>query len=276
MQPTNRLRTSLSFLRHHPLIPILAVVASSLVYGCLKSHPVAPETPTAQITGASSGEDFLVEALDEIQSIADWSQGQAAQNPKLPPTQRRFVLAKTSADSTYVYGQITPDGFGAVVTERHQYPKGLLLITVRKSHGETGGKIVTNTKKYISNVNFQNDIPSQSNLTEVYSIGDTIVTRVLRNGLLETYTFRLPVVTRTINAETGSITVTRRYGASGGVITERRDGSGALIQTSKSNGQADGGLLTRTDYPDSTWRSTRTLGQADGSILREVTSGRGL
>jgi hypothetical protein len=269
-------RSFFTLMKDNPVIPILALIVTGVVYGCFKSQPLASETPVAQIGGATSGEDFLVEALDEVQSIADWAQARPSANPKLQATRSRVLLAGTTAESTYVYGQLTPDGFGAVVTERHQYPKGLLLITVRKSHGAAAGKIVTETKRYISLVNFQNEIPSQSNLTEIYTTGDTIVTRVLRNGLLETYTFRTPVITRNVNAVTGAVTIAKRYGATGAVVTEKRDGSGALIQTSKSFGQSDGSLVTRTDYPDSTWRSSRTLGQADGTILREITTGRGL
>ncbi len=269
-------RSFFALARNNPLIPILALIVTGLVYGCFKSQPVDADSPVAQISVTTSGEDFLAEALDEVQAIADWVQAQPSAGPKQQATQSRVVLARTTADSTYVYGQITTDGFGAVVTERHQYPKGILLITVRKSHGAAAGKIVSETKKYISLTNFQNNVPSQTNLTEVYTMGDTIVTRVLRNGLLETYTFRTPVITRNVNAITGAVTVSKRFGSSNAVVTEKRDGAGNLIQIGKSSGLSDGSLLTRTDYPDSTWRSSRTLGQADGSILREITTGRGL
>ncbi|MBX2991487.1 MAG: hypothetical protein KF749_10005 [Bacteroidetes bacterium] len=276
MHTPQPLRPLLSFVRKSPLIPVFTLAVAAVIYGCFKSQPVEPTTALNPGSFESTGEDFLINALDEIHSIAEWAQAVPPRSPKLPPRERKVLLSKASGDSVYVYGQITADGFGAVVTERHAYPKGLLLITVRKSHGGNGGRIVTETKRFITFENFQNDIPSQSNLTEVYTIADTIVTRVLRNGLLETYTFRLPVVTRTVNAVTGAVTVTRRFGADGSIVSERRDGTGALIQTARSSGLVDGSLLTRTEYPDSTWRSVRTLGQADGSILREITSGRGL
>jgi hypothetical protein len=52
---------------------------------------------------------------------------------------------------------------------------------------------------YIS-ADYLNDNPQQSNVTEAFGLSsDTIVTHVLRNGTLETYTFHLPVVTRTIH-----------------------------------------------------------------------------
>ena len=272
MQRTTRLFWS--FISNNPIIPILALAVGIIIYGCFKSHPVEPVTPPTLSTTESSGEDFLNGALDEIEAIADWTGTHSLSNPK--SRDRRLVLSGTTSDSIYVYGQVTPDGFGATVTERHQYPKGILLITVRKTHGANNGRMVTETKKYITFQNFQNGIASSTNLTELYTLSDTIVTRVLRNGLLETYTFRLPVVTRNVNSETGSVTVTRRFGSNGYIISEKKDGGGTLIQVSRSTGQSDGGLFTKTEYPDSTWRSTRTLGQADGSILREVTTGRGL
>ncbi|MBI5472606.1 MAG: hypothetical protein HY961_09700 [Ignavibacteriae bacterium] len=274
MQRTTRLFWS--FISNNPIIPILALAVGVIIYGCFKSHPVEPVTLPTLSTTESSGEDFLNGALDEIEAIAEWAQARPSRSPKLPSAQQKILLSRVSGDSIYIYGEITPDGFGATVTERHQYPKGILLITVRKSHGANNGRIVTDTKKYITFQNFQNGVASSTNLTEVYTLSDTIVTRVLRNGLLETYTFRLPVVTRSVNSQTGSVTVTRRFGSSGYILSEKKDGSGALIQISRSTGQSDGSLFTKTEYPDSTWRSTRTLGQADGSILREVTTGRGL
>ena len=226
MQRTTRLFWS--FIRNNPVIPILTLAIAVIIYGCFKSHPVEPALPTLSTT-ESSGEDFLIGALEEIESIAEWPQAHPSRSPKLPSMQHKTLLSRMSGDSIYIYGQITPDGFGATVTERHQYPKGILLITVRKSHGANNNRIVTETKKYITFQNFEDDIPSSTNLTEVYSVGDTIVTRVLRNGLLETYTFRLPVITRSVNSITGAVTVTTRFGESGFVVSERRDGGGALI-----------------------------------------------
>jgi hypothetical protein len=191
----------------------------------------------------------------------------------LPSKDNKMILAKTSTDTVYIYGEVTPDGYGAVVTERYAHPKGLLLITVRKSYGKGNGHAVTQAKRYISYADLLSDNPQQTNVTELFGLAaDTIVTHVLRNGTLETYTFRLPVITRVVNPQDGSIRVTTRYGANGYVISEVRDGNGGLIQLRRSNGQADGSLVTRTEFVDSSWRQVRTLGQADGTVLREVTS----
>jgi hypothetical protein len=182
-------------------------------------------------------------------------------------------VAKTEADSVYVYGQITLDGFGAVVTERHAYPKGLLLITVRKSFGRNG-RIVSDSRRYISQSDLQLDLPQQSTLTEVIPLSqDTILTRVVRNGLTETYTFRLPVITRNTNQSTGTTTVTSRFALAGAVISEVRDGVGTFVRRTISSALPSGGLQTRSEYADGSWRNVTVLGQADGSVLRDILSG---
>jgi hypothetical protein len=237
-----------------------------------------PEVPPLEFE--ATGEDFLISALDEVQAIADWTNFSRTGSsrglvPELPSRENKMVLSKTATDTVYIYGEVS-NGYGTVVTERYTHPKGLLLITVRKSHGKENGRIVTQTKRYISYADLQSDNPQQTNVTELYGLAaDTIVTHVLRNSTLETFTFRLPVITRVVNPQDGSIRITTRYGANGYVISEVRDGNDNLIQLRRNSGQADGSLVTRTEFPDSSWRQVRTVGQADGSILREVTSSLG-
>jgi hypothetical protein len=91
---------------------------------------------------------------------------------------------------------------------------------------------------------------------------------------LETFTFRLPVVTRTISPQDGSIKVSSRFALDSMVVTEVRDGNGILSQLRKTYGRSDGSLITRTEYADSSWRQVRILGRPDGSILHEVTSSK--
>ena len=102
---------------------------------------------------------------------------------------------------------------------------------------------------------------------------DTIVTHVLRNGTLQTYTFRLPVVTRVINPQDGSIRITSRYASNGKILSKVTDGDGNLVQLRSSYGQSDGSTITRTEYPDGSWSQVRTHGEADGTVTRETTSG---
>jgi hypothetical protein len=160
------------------------------------------------------------------------------------------------------------------VTERHGYPKGLLLISVRRSFGRNGG-IVSEVKRYVTNESFAADLPQQSVSSEVLPLmRDTIVTHVVRNGNVETYTFRLPVVTRTVNQVDNSVQVTSRFALNGAIVSEVSDGLGTLIRRTLSSALPSGALETRTEYPGGRWRTVSTLGRADGSILREITSGQ--
>lgn len=244
------------------------------IVGCSKDP--APSTPSGDHPGQSqfetTGEEFLVNALEEIESIAGFIQNIG--NPVLPSKSNKMMISSASADSSYVYGEITPDGYGAVVTERHTYPKGLLLITVRKSYGKPLGKIVSVVKRFASIQDFMADSSQQSTVTELYGLSsDTLVTYVNRNGLVQSYTFRLPVVTRVTNPVDGSVRVTSRFGFAGSVRSEIRDGGGRLIQTRDTFGDSTGALATYTQFADSSWRKVRTLGLSDGSVHHEITSG---
>jgi hypothetical protein len=238
-----------------------------LLIGCKKQAAIEPEGVTLPAGEYRlSGEELMINAIDEMVALAD-----------LPttgvPAKGGTVVAKMAADSVYVYGQVTSDGFGAVVTERHTYPKGLLLIAVRKSFGRAG-RIISDTRQYISVSDFRADLPQQSTLTEVAPLSrDTILTRVVRNGLTETYTFRLPVVTRTVNQTSGTTTVTSRFASGGAVVSEVMDGTGTLVRRTRSTALSTGGLQTRTEYPDGSWRSVTVLGRGDGSVLRDIQSG---
>ncbi|HEX9006947.1 MAG TPA: hypothetical protein VF889_06610 [Bacteroidota bacterium] len=244
----------------------LTLLALGTLQGC-KETATAPADPSPP--GISSiettGEEFLVAAVDELAAIAAWAD---------PLSVRKAApLGRIDVDSVYVYGQITPDGLGAVVTERHAYPKGILLITVRKSYGKNG-HVVSETKRYISDETFRSNQPQQSSVTDVAATaGDTIVTHVVRNGTVETFTFRLPVVTRTTNQTDGTIRVTSRFASGGAVVSEIRDEGGTLIRRTRTTTLPSGAIQTRTEYADGSWRTVSTLGQADGSVLREITSG---
>ena len=226
----------------------------------------------------ATGEDFLISALDEVQAIADWTESfQSGLSPRLSEftsAGKKALLKVTSTDTVYIYGQIIPGGYGAVVTERYARPKGLLLITVRRTYGKGNGHIVTESKRYASYADHRNDNPQQTNVTEMYGTqSDTIVTHVLRNGTLQTYTFRLPVVTRVVNPQDGSIRITSRYASNGKILSRVTDGDGNLVQLRSSFGQSDGSTVTKTEYPDGSWSQVRTHGESDGTVTRETTSG---
>ena len=213
----------------------------------------------------STGQEHLIAAINEIEYLAERG---------LNPAQSLPAIAKLTVDSVYIHGEVTPDGYGAVVTERHAYPKGLLLITLRRSYGKGGGRIVTETRHYISPESFRADDPQQTSVVEMYALSsDTIVTYVRRNGVLETYTFRLPVITRTDLGDPALSRIVSRFGLAGQIVSETRDGNGALVQLRRNAGLSDGSIVTRTEYPDGSWRAIRTIGRADGSIVREITTG---
>lgn len=264
-------------LRRDPFVtPALFAVFSLvcmlfLVFGCRKeaTHPTEPAQGQT-IETAETGEQLLFDAIDEITAIAEWS-GKAGSQSMGEWVPLRF--SKSSGDSVFVYGTVTSGGLGVVVTERHTHPKGLLLITVRKSYG-TPGRIVSEVKQFDSYENFRGDQPSQTTTTEVRPASrDTITTYVLRNGVTETYTFRLPVVTRVTDQVNQTVRITSRFASAGSVVTEVTDENQALIKRTTSSALATGALQTRTDLPDESWRVVVSLGRQDGSILRETVTG---
>ena len=268
-------QTRLSFVIFSFIVTALTFAACEMRLQ-IPSSSNGPDLPKYEFE--ATGEDFLISALDEVHAIADWSdsfqRGLSAQVLGSTLPGNKTLLTITGTDTVYIYGQIIPGGYGAVVTERYARPKGLLLITVRKTYGKGNGHIVTETKRYASYADHLGDNPQQTNVTELYGLqADTIVTHVLRNGTLQTYTFRLPVVTRVISPQDGSIRVTSRYASNGQIISKAIDGDGNLVQLRRSYGQVDGSTVTRTEYPDSSWRQVRTRGEADGTITRETTSG---
>ncbi len=261
------------------VLTLLVLALSIALPACNRDVPVnAPKlADLPQFKFESTGEEFLISALDEVESIAGFAlpsgAGRTPGTP-LPSKNHKQLVSSALSDTTYVYGEITPDGYGAVVTERHAYPKGILLITVRKSYGKPTTRTVTETKRYISYQDFLNDTSQQSNVTELYGLSsDTIVTHVNRNGTTETYTFRLPVITRVTNPVDGSVRVTTRYGVAGMVRSEIRDGAGNLVQLRDTYGDSTGALTTYIRYADGSWRNTRTIGRSDGSVYHEVTTG---
>ena len=248
----------------------LVVAAFVIAAGaCNRSGPTVPEGDSRlpAFENAETPEHILIAALEELDFIADW-RGPAG----IPP----LVLARTAADTTFVYGELTAGGYGAVVTERHTYPKGLLLISVRRTYGREEGRIVSEASSYISFQSLAEGDPQQSIITELYALSDdTIVTHITRNGLLESYTFRLPVITTQLGSSPGLTRVVSRHGRQGRIVVETRDGNGALIQERTSWGESDGSLFVHTAYPDGSWRRSRTLGSGSGSILREIHTGTG-
>jgi hypothetical protein len=246
----------------------LAIIFLTLLPGCHKDVAESPVDPgtNGSILPTDTPQDLLISAIQTVEDLADWS-GPA----RFTSAPSKQILRKTDADTTFIYGQVTTEGYGAVVTEKHTYPKGILLITVTKSYGNAAGRIVSEVKRYISRDTYLGDEPASSTRTELYAlVRDTIITYVRRNGLQETFTFRLPVVTGTIASSPEATRQTIRFARDRKIVVETRDGNGALVQTRENSAMPDGSLITFTRYSDGTWRSSRTLGRADGSVLRET------
>lgn len=248
------------------LIAAVAITLTSCREAPMQTAATSDSTTRSAIT--DSPHDLLIGALDELERLAG----------PLPPGRlygggTLLVLTKGVADTTYVYGEINPEGYGAVVTERHSYPRGIPLITVRKTFGKGGNVIVSELNRYTSQADFEAGRPEQTSLTEVIGLSqDTILTRILRNSQIETYTFRLPVVTVTLKSEPELTRSVSRYSLQGEIVVETRDGNNALIQRRRNSTLADGSLVALTEYPDGSWRRTRTVGRSDGTILRENAS----
>lgn len=244
-------------------------LAALLLASCTRPEPTLPENPPAlpAFESGESPEQILISALEELEFINDWEPSGQGSPDHLP---------KPGSDTTFVYGEITDEGYGAVVTRRHTYPKGLPLISLRRTHGREEGHLVSEAKTYISPETFAIDDPQSFVRTELYALSaDTIVTHLRRNGTIETYTFRLPIITTQVGDSPGLTRVTMRYGLGGRIVVETRDGSGALLRARTSWGESDGSLFVQTTEADGSWRRTRTLGSASGTILRETHTGSG-
>lgn len=255
-----------------PSAAAIALAACLQFAGCRDPLPTPADPSTLPALEAEdSGAGLLIAALDDVVRLCELTDSLHA----ALLTGGRVIMKPTgaTAESVYVYGTVTPEGYGAVVTERHSYPHGIPLITVRMTRGGPGRVMVSDLKRYVSPDALLNQRPEYTALTEVRGLSrDTILTRVTRGTSVVTYTFRLPVTTRTSSAD-GTIRVATRTGLEGDVIMRVTDGDGQLIRTTRSFGETDGTLTTRTDYPDGSWRLVRVRGQADGTVYREVSTG---
>jgi len=253
-----------------PLLWLAAVVAIAALSACTENAPQALEGlpgGSAALT-AKAPQELLLETLDELQAFTETV---SRSNPSV--TGPAFRLQKGSADTIVVYGRQTADGYGAVVTERRSYPRGILLITVRTTHGKENNVVVSELRRYTTHSALASDEPEQVILTEVFGLSkDTIVTRLTRNNRVETYTFRLPVVSVTQKADPAESRTVTRTASGGEIVVETRDGNGQVLSRQRHSALPDGSLITLTEYPDGSWRRTRTLGRADGTILRETTT----
>lgn len=246
---------------------LIVVLAIAALTGCTENPPQALESQAGGSIAlpTEAPQEFLLGALDELQAISESisSSGSSLAGPA-------FRFQKGSADTIFVYGRQTADGYGAVVSERRSYPRGIMLITVRMTYGKENNVTVSELKRYTTQAALASDEPEQTILTELFGLSqDTIVTRVTRNSRVETYTFRLPVVTVTLKSDPSQTRRVTRSALGGEIVVETRDGTGQLLSRRRHSTLPDGSLIALTEYPDGSWHRTRSLGRADGTILRE-------
>ncbi len=247
---------------------LVAVMLAVSLAGCmdppLQSSGGSPEEFSSP--APESPEGLVIGLLDELEDIAD-----GLPSGRLYGSGNTLVLRKGASDTTFIYGALTADGYGAVVTERHTFPRGIPLITVRSSYGKEGNTIVSEVRRYTSQAALLSKVPEQTVLTEVAGLSrDTILTHVTRNGRIETYTFRLPVETAALASDPESTRRTSRFALNAEILVETRDGNGTFLQRRRHTTLPDGSLITRTEYADGSWRQSRTVGRADGTILHET------
>ncbi len=231
---------------------------------------------------------IMNEVLDDFEFVHQ-SLLSATSPANIAPTRSQPILMKVATDSIFVYGDTaTIDGVlhGIVVTEKHAYPKGLLLITrsAKYSPGNTRG-IASVTDRYISWAQYSAGTPEQrteSVIQPQFSSGtdSTIEVHATRTKgsvtLSETYRFTSPTVT--IDVSKGTRVVRTADPAADAIVSATYDQATGILLTKRVTGQGEappyGGFYTQTfNYVDgelNNWVKTTTRGQADHSVIKVV------
>jgi hypothetical protein len=237
------------------VIPIFAV--AFFIFSC--SNPTTSDF-NAKTTDEDTPEALVIDALKNFEEVHEWI---IAGKP-LGKSNALLKVDQVNADSIWIYGDTLTGGIGVVITEKHAYPKGLLLITKNYKYGiGTGGagdpddvkKIVNWTKKYISWTQYRNNTPEQEVKTELYADNNKIVTYITRknkNGIVttESYTFKNPIVT-VINSKDLKI-VRKGSGSSGDIETLTYQNSTGKLLSVRAVGSSAG------DYGDGAFHSSYT------------------
>ena len=199
------------------------------------------------------------------------------------PGKNSAIIFAVTPDSTFVYGDTaTIDGQlnGIVVTEKHAYPKGLLLITrsMKYAPSNTIG-IASVTEKYVSWSQYASHTPETKTLSIAgpqYSSGtdsaiETQVTKI-KGSVTLTETFRFSEPIRTFDMSKSTISVRAADPTAQQVITAVYDMNSGILLTKRATGQGDVSLGYGSYYSQSytysngvlaSWTKTTTLGQAD-------------
>ncbi len=268
------------------IIPVLALLIFS---GCERTNDHATDTSTKPPSlSKDEALSIMNEALDDFEFVHQ-SMLSGSSLAKIAPTRSQPIVMKVATDSIFVYGDTaTINGVlhGIVVTEKHAYPKGLLLITrsAKYSPSNTRG-IASVTDRYISWAQYNAGTPEQrteSVIQPQFSSGtdSTIEVHATRTKgsitLSETYRFTSPTVT--IDVSKGTRVVRTADPAADQIISATYDQTTGILLTKRVTGQGEappyGGFYTQTyNYVDgvlNNWVKTTTRGQADHSVIKIV------
>ncbi len=268
------------------IIPVLALLIFS---GCERTNDHATDTSTKPPSlSKDEALSLMNEVLDDFEFVHQ-SMLSGSSLAKIAPTRSQPIVMKVATDSIFVYGDTaTINGVlhGIVVTEKHAYPKGLLLITrsAKYSPSNTRG-IASVTDRYISWAQYNAGTPEQrteSVIQPQFSSGtdSTIEVHATRTKgsitLSETYRFTSPTVT--IDVSKGTRVVRTADPAADQIISATYDQTTGILLTKRVTGQGEappyGGFYTQTyNYVDgvlNNWVKTTTRGQADHSVIKIV------
>jgi hypothetical protein len=231
----------------------------------------------AKTTDEDTPEALVIDALKNFEEVHEWILAGK-------PFGKQNALLKVdqvNADSTWIYGDTLTGGVGVVITERHAYPKGLLLITKNYKYGDYANlTIVSINERYISWSQYNSGTPETKTKTELTfesAPSEAIVTHITRwtkNVITtrESYTFRNPVIT--IDNSRGTKTVRKAKPNDEVIVTETYDLSTNNLLQSRWTGASptySGGFLHKDKQlrqrntcqldKDNNSRSSRRLNQ---------------
>ena len=267
----------------------LLILGFLILAGCERTNDHATDTSTKPpALSKDEALSIMNEVLDDFEFIHQ-SMLSGTSLRKSGPTRSQPIVMKAATDSIFVYGDTATIGgvlHGIVVTEKHAYPKGLLLITRSAKYAPSNTRgIASVTDRYISWAQYSAGTPEQrteSVIQPQFSTGtdSTIEVHATRTKgsitLSETYRFTSPTVT--IDVSKGTRVVRTADPAADQIVSATYDQTTGVLLTKRVTGPGEappyGGFYTQTyNYVDgllNTWVKTTTRGQADHSVLKVV------
>ncbi len=267
------------------IIPILALL---IISGCERSNDHTTDMSTKPPSlSKDEALSIMNEVIDDFEFIHQSMLSGASLHKAA--TRSHPIVTNVAADSIFVYGDTaTINGVlhCVVVTEKHAYPKGLLLITKSSKYAPSSTRgIASVTDRYISWNQFSAGTPEQrteSLIQPQFSSGadSTIEAHVSRTKgsvtLSETFRFTSPAVT--IDVSKGTRVVRSAHPAAGQIVSATYDQATGVLLSKRATGQATappyGGFYTQsytfTSGELTSWVKTTTLGQADHSVVKTI------